>query len=55
MPWKETGPVFERIRFIDDYLSGCGDTIAKASRDCAATRELRCCRIASMTTLLRRS
>jgi transposase InsO family protein len=23
MPWKETGPVFERVRFIDDYLSGC--------------------------------
>jgi transposase-like protein len=22
MPWKETGPVLERIRFIDDYLSG---------------------------------
>lgn len=23
MPWKETGRVFERTRFIDDYLSGC--------------------------------
>jgi transposase InsO family protein len=23
MPWKETGPVFERARFIGDYLSGC--------------------------------
>ena len=22
MPWKETGPVLERARFIDDYLSG---------------------------------
>jgi transposase InsO family protein len=22
MPWKETGPVLERSRFIDDYLSG---------------------------------
>jgi len=22
MPWKETGPVLERIRFIEDYLSG---------------------------------
>ena len=22
MPWKETGPVLERTRFIDDYLSG---------------------------------
>lgn len=22
MPWKETGPVLERKRFIDDYLSG---------------------------------
>lgn len=22
MPWKETAPVFERVRFIDDYLSG---------------------------------
>ena len=22
MPWKETGPVLERHRFIDDYLSG---------------------------------
>src|SRR5262245_25084247 len=27
MPWKETGPMFERIRFIDDYLTG-GYTIA---------------------------
>lgn len=23
MPWKERGPLFERVRFIDDYLSGC--------------------------------
>jgi putative transposase len=23
MPWKETGRVFERTRFIDEYLSGC--------------------------------
>jgi transposase InsO family protein len=23
MPWKETGRVFERVRFIVDYLSGC--------------------------------
>jgi transposase InsO family protein len=23
MPWKETGRVFERTRFIEDYLSGC--------------------------------
>src|SRR6185503_13828033 len=22
MPWKETGPVLERMRFIEDYLSG---------------------------------
>jgi putative transposase len=22
MPWKETGPVLERVRFIDDYLTG---------------------------------
>src|SRR5437588_651097 len=22
MPWKETGPVLERTRFIDEYLSG---------------------------------
>ncbi|MDP9360778.1 MAG: hypothetical protein M3P29_04925 [Acidobacteriota bacterium] len=22
MPWKETGPVLERTRFIEDYLSG---------------------------------
>jgi len=23
MPWKETGRVFERTRFIEEYLSGC--------------------------------
>src|ERR1041384_6101226 len=22
MPWKEAGPVLERMRFIEDYLSG---------------------------------
>lgn len=22
MPWKEAGPVLERMRFMEDYLSG---------------------------------
>ena len=32
MPWKETGPVLERMRFIEDYLSGCYTLTELASR-----------------------
>ena len=32
MPWKETGRVFERTRFIEDYLSGCFTIIELSSR-----------------------
>lgn len=32
MPWKETGRVFERTRFIEDYLSGCFTISELASR-----------------------
>ena len=32
MSWKETGRVFERTRFIDDYLSGCFGIAELASR-----------------------
>src|SRR6266536_4942834 len=32
MPWKETGRVFERTRFIDDYLSGCFTIAELAAR-----------------------
>lgn len=32
MPWKETGRVFERTRFIKEYLSGCYSIAELASR-----------------------
>ncbi|HUF09490.1 MAG TPA: leucine zipper domain-containing protein [Rhodothermales bacterium] len=32
MPWKETGRVLERTRFIDDYLTGCFTISELASR-----------------------
>ena len=32
MPWKETGRVFERTRFIEDYLSGCSTISELSSR-----------------------
>ncbi len=32
MPWKETGPMLERARFIVDYLSGCFTLSELASR-----------------------
>lgn len=32
MPWKETGPVFERYRFIADYLSKCFSVAELARR-----------------------
>lgn len=32
MPWKETGLLFERTRFIEDYLAGCFTISELASR-----------------------
>lgn len=32
MPWKETGRMFERTRFIEEYLSGCYTIAELASR-----------------------
>jgi transposase len=32
MPWKETGPVLERTRFIIDYLRGCFTIAELAAR-----------------------
>lgn len=40
MPWKETGPVFERHRFIADYSSGCYTVSELAARYGVSRRTL---------------
>src|SRR5947199_8834773 len=39
MPWKETGPVHERMRFIEAYLSGFYTITELASR-CGISRRI---------------
>lgn len=40
MPWKETGPMLERTRFIDDYLTGCFTISELASRYAVSRKTL---------------
>jgi len=40
MPWKETGRVFERTRFIENYLSGCYTIAELAARYGVSRRTL---------------
>lgn len=39
MPWKETGPVADRKRFIGDRLAGRRRDLARLGRTCGISRE----------------